>query len=95
MQFRRRDMNDGAEELLTIVRLDGEEFWSEALLRETPFAVQVEQGDHFAGLFDLDGEELPDGNREWAEAVPVPADVVDAVEDGWASGSYVVERMKP
>lgn len=63
MQFRRRDMNDGAEELLAIVRLDG--------------------------------EELPDGNREWAEAVPVPADVVEAVEDGWANGNYVVERMMP
>lgn len=93
MQFLRHDVNDGAEELLTVQADEGEEFWSEALLRETPFAVQVEQGDHFAGLFDLDGEELPGGNREWAEAVPVPADVVDAVEDGWSTGSYVVERI--
>lgn len=93
-----RVADDGASEVLTIVRLDEGEIYSEALDRETPYAVEVcagpSVGDDFVGVYDLDGERI-DGlrPRSWAIADDVPAEVVEAVEDGWSTGLNVVSRL--
>jgi hypothetical protein len=84
--FTRTD-DDGSSEILTIVRLDGCE----------DYLVQVtsgpDEGDDFVGLYDLDGDQYPLSNCvTWDLATDVPADVIAAVEEGWATGQNTVER---
>ena len=95
MEFLRTDLNDGAEETLTIV-LCAQPYYSEWLETESPYLVQVTQGAHFAGLFGLDGDAIPALPREWVlpAETTIPPNVVAAVEDGWASGNYTVERIE-
>lgn len=88
---------DGAEECLTLLRLDDGMLWSEALGLETPYVVQVTAcpcvGDDFVGICDLDGEKIDVSPRACKVATEAPADVVDVVETGWATGLLVVERL--
>jgi len=84
-QFRRTDEYDGASEILTVVHLES-----------GCLAIQVttgpEIGDDFAGLYDLDGEQIGYvGGFEVAE--DVPADVASAIEENWATGNRTVERL--
>src|SRR5579859_3573350 len=71
---------------LRIVRLDGE------------FVVQVTTGaeEEFGGLFDLDGDEVNYWNKEYT-LVPlkeIPAKVIRAMGDLWASAGATVQRIK-
>lgn len=92
MQFVRTDLSDGAEETLTIVE-SPTHFYSTWLAAESPFIVQVTQGDHFSGLFTLDGDVISVPPPEWWIPVAIPAEVTQAVEEGWASALYTVERL--
>ena len=100
MDFARTDCSDPTVfETLRICTLDsGETHYSEWLESDTRFVVQVttgpDVGDDFVGLYDLDGEEIRVANASWtvAPAAEIPAAVIEAVEEGWASGSYVVTR---
>lgn len=98
MKFTRRDASsDSLVETLTIVRLP-EELFCDELGRDTPFGVEVtEPSTGHVSVHDLDGAELSSwfgaaGSREIAVDAEIPADVIDAVESGWAQGSNVVER---
>ncbi len=94
LRWTRTDQSDGAHEILTIVRIDG----------QTDLCVEVcagpEIGDDFVGLFDLDGEQLTLGNCSWdavdASEVPseVRAEVVTTIETDWEHGSTIVERLE-
>ena len=92
--FLRTDHSDGAEETLTIVE-SPTMFYSTWLERESPFIVQVTQGDHFSGIFDLDGDAISSPPAVWrvADDTTLPPEELEAVEDGWASAGYVVERQ--
>jgi hypothetical protein len=91
MRFLRTDITDGAEEILTIVETKTP-FFCSALERKTHYLVQVTQDDDFAGIFDLDGDAIFQ-NLDWAIADDIPPDVVEAVEEGWATGNYTVEEL--
>ena len=92
--FLRTDADDGSEETLTIVE-SPTMFYSTWLESESPYIVQVTQGDHFLGLFDLDGDAISAPPAVWrvADEATLPPEVLEAVEDGWASAGYVVERQ--
>lgn len=92
MQFLRTDHTDGAEEILTIV-VSPQTFFCSALERETHYLVQVTQDDHYAGIYDLDGDAIFQ-TLEWEVATEIPPEVIAAVEEGWASGTYTVERQE-
>lgn len=84
-----RTEEDGASEILTIVRIDG----------QTDLAVEVcsgpEIGDDFVGLYDLDGDQIRTGNCSW-EAVDeseIPDDVVTTIETDWERGTSIVKRL--
>ena len=89
VRFTRRDVSDGASEILTVVRLDG----------STDLAIEICAGpgigDDFVGLYDLDGDQLRVGNCTWeaVDEAEVPADVVTSIETDWESGTNVVERL--
>jgi hypothetical protein len=89
VRFRRTDQSDGASEILTVVRLDG----------ETDLSIEIcagpEIGDDFVGLYDLDGEQMNLGKASWeaVDAAEVPTDVIEAIETDWESGSNIVERL--
>lgn len=97
MRFIRKDMTDGAIETLTICRLDTGVFFADCLEAESPYVVQIEAGTpddlgDFVGLYDLDGERI-EQRCTWEVASDVPAEVREAVEEGWASGSNTVEPV--
>jgi hypothetical protein len=62
-----------------------------------PYCVQIttglDTGDDFVGLYNLDGDKLDLGNCEWEAVAEVPAEVIEQIENGWESGSNVVERI--
>jgi hypothetical protein len=90
LRWTRTDQSDGASEILTIVRIDG----------QTDLCVEVcagpEVGDDFVGLYDLDGDQLTLGNCSWeaVDASEVPAEVVTSIETDWEHGSTIVERFE-
>lgn len=59
------------------------------------YGVQVldEDGD-LEGIYDLDGEQITFGGIEFEVASDVPAEVKEAVEDGWATGNNVVTEVQ-
>jgi hypothetical protein len=89
VRWTRTDQSDGAHEILTIVRIEG----------QPDLCVEVcagpEIGDDFVGLYDLDGDQLTTGNCSWeaVDACEVPADVVSTIETDWEHGTTVVERL--
>jgi hypothetical protein len=89
VRFRRTDHFDGASEILTVVRVDGE-----ADLR-IEICAGPKVGDDFVGLYDLDGDQLQVGNCSWevVDETHVPADIIAAIETDWESGSNFVERL--
>ena len=100
-----RSQPDGACETLTIVEIDeSHAYYSEALGRTSKYLVQVTpggispdgslEGDSVT-LCDLDGEEVAVNTRLllWDISADVPADVIAAIEDGWATGNNVVTRI--
>ena len=97
IRFTRTDLSDGATETLTLVTLpEGETLYCDALDREERYAVLVEQGDSFAGLYDLDGDEVPSsvvGIRDTAPATTAPEDVIEQIASGWQTGTTSVERF--
>lgn len=90
--FTRTDRFDGATEFLTLVQLP-ESFYCEHLDRETPYAVQVVQGEgdgaEMIGLYDLDGEKLT-GVHVFEAVHDAPADVIDAVQTCWETAGAKV-----
>ena len=93
MQFVRTDLTDGAEETLTIV-VSSDTYFSTWLETDSPYLVQVTQGEHCAGLFDLDGDQLTSPPTAWevAEDVTLPPAVIAAVEEGWETAMHTVVR---
>lgn len=96
--FIRTDLD--SSEHLTIVSLEDDSlFWCEELGRETPYLVQVVAGDtadgDFVGIFDLDGDRVEVGGVGWVVAEDVPADVVEQIESGWATGLREVTSLHP
>jgi hypothetical protein len=89
IRFNRIDLSDGASEILTVVRIDGEDE-----LR-IEICAGPEIGDDFVGLYDLDGDQLQLGNISWetVDAAEVPTDVIAAIESDWESGTSVMERI--
>lgn len=91
IRFVRRDLSDGAIEILTIVRVEGRE----------DYFVEVcagpNVGDDFVGLYDLEGDKVDLGNVEWEAADGRGAAddaLVAAVEDNFANGNVTVERVE-
>lgn len=100
MQFLRTDLSDGAEEILTICRLDGGATRAaECLGGRSPFVVQITtdtaQGGDFIGLYDLDGDKIESSRVSWevADDADIPGAVVDAILSGWASVTNEVARV--
>lgn len=93
MQFRRTDLNEDWEQTLTIMESE-QQYYAHYLGKETPYLVQVTHGtDYYVGLFDLDGSALTPPPRSWWVAQTVPVDVIEAVEQGWATANHVIERL--
>ena len=88
VRYRRTDSSDGASEILTVVRIDG----------ESDFVIEICSGpgigDDFVGLYDLDGDQLRTGNCSWevVDESEVPAEVIEMIETDWESGTNVVAR---
>lgn len=96
MTFTRTDLVDGSSEELTIVEVE-KLYYCEALGKSTPFLVLVTQGDHFAGVFDLDGDAVLSNLASWitrTKQIPanVPDDVITQIEEGWATGNFTIVR---
>ena len=82
-----RTADDGATETLTLCLLNGVEH-----------VVQVtsgpDEGDDFVGIYDLDGDKWPTTqDDEWALCTSASAEIIAAIEDGWATGTNTVERI--
>jgi hypothetical protein len=65
---------------------------------EYPYLVQItsgpEVGDDFVGLYTLDGDQVETGNGwTWEIVDQAPAEVINAIETGWETGTSVVERI--
>lgn len=84
-----RTGDDGASEILTIVRVDG----------RSDLAVEIcagsEVGDDFVGLYDLDGDQITTGNCSWeaVDANEVGPEIVETIETDWELGTSVVARL--
>lgn len=94
MRFIRTDLMDpDCTEEITLVS-SSMHYYSTWLEAESPYIVQVCQGEHFAGLFSLDGDAItsPPASWEVAADADIPAEVVAAIEEGWTTGNYTVER---
>ena len=94
VQFSRSAV-DSAAETLTIVRFDsGAEYYSEALDGLSPFVVEVTTDDDLIGVYDLDGDKIDTSGETWeaAQTRDVPASVIEAVQEGWATGPNFVTR---
>lgn len=87
VRFVRTDLSDGATEVLTLVRVEG----------IADYMVEVcagpNVGDGFVGLYDLDGSQRR-GDYEWEAVSRAPDEVICAIEENWAIGNMVVERMR-
>lgn len=79
--------DDGVSEILTVVRVDGDEKYY------VEICAGPNVGDDFVGLYTLDGDQIPFGNREWTTVSDPPAEVVEAIESDWESGSSVVRLL--
>ncbi len=96
--FLRTDF-DGSSELLSLVRIEGESFYSELLDRESPIVVQSELADDddepgdFGGLYDLDGEAIPLSNCEFeiADDADLTPEVVALFEAEWSNSALTAQ----
>lgn len=88
LRWKRTDQSDGASEILTIVRIDGD------------FRYYVEicsgpnVGDDFVGLYTLEGDQVRLSNCSWEVVSNPPREIIVQIETDWESGSNVIERLE-
>lgn len=88
IRWERRDYTDGASEILTLCKIDGDD----------DYVIQItsglDAGDDFVGLYDLDGEQIPLGNNTWEIVCDAPAELIAEIEQNWESGTTTVNRVQ-